>query len=185
MDQIYTTARELTRAMDEIVWAVNPQHDTLDSLVAYLGRFAQNFLSAAGIRCRLDLPLHLPSWPLTSEIRHNIFLAFKEALNNVVKHAHASEVRISLELKPDGFMLVVADNGRGFAWDPQTGQIAPAADGSRSAAGNGLVNMQKRLEEVGGCCGWDTAPGEGTRAKLVIRAASRECHQNTGHPILW
>jgi len=168
VNEIYTTARELTRAMDEIVWAVNPQHDTLDSLVAYLGRFAQNFLSAAGIRCRLDLPVHLPSRQLTAEIRHNTFLAFKEALNNVVKHAQASEVRISLELKPEGFMLVVADNGRGFQWDPRTGQTEPATDGSRLAGGNGLVNMQKRLEEIGGCCGWDTAPGEGTRAKLVI-----------------
>jgi signal transduction histidine kinase/ligand-binding sensor domain-containing protein len=167
-DQIYATARELTRAMDEIVWAVNPQHDTLDSLVAYLGRFAQSFLSTAGIRCRLDVPLHLPPSPLTSEIRHNTFLAFKEALNNVVKHAHASEVRISMELKPDGFMLVVADNGRGFSWEPQKGMTVAGADGSRPGGGNGLVNMQKRLEEVGGCCGWDTAPGEGTRAKLII-----------------
>ena len=165
-DQIYSTARELTRAMDEIVWAVNPQHDTLDSLVAYLGRFAQNFLGTAGIRCRLDVPLHLPPWPLTSEVRHNTFLAFKEALNNVVKHAQASEVRISLELRPDGLMLVVADNGRGFAWGPHTGALG--ADGSRPGGGNGLANMQKRLEEVGGFCGWNTAPGEGTRAQLVI-----------------
>lgn len=169
LDQIYATARELTRAMDEVVWAVNPKHDTFDSLVAYLGRFAQNFLSRAGVRCRLDLPLHLPSWPLTSEVRHNTFLAFKEALNNVVKHAQASEVRISLELNPGGFMLVVADNGRGFTWNPQAGQLAPGADGTRPEGGNGLVNMQKRLEEIGGCCDWDTAPGEGTRAKLVLR----------------
>ena len=168
VDQIYTTARELTRAMDEIVWAVNPKHDTLDSLVAYLGRFAQTFLSTAGIRCRLDVPLNLPAWALTAEIRHNVFLAFKEALNNVVKHARASEVRISLELKPGGFILVVADNGRGFEWDPQKGQAVAVAECSRSAAGNGLGNMKKRLEEVGGRCGWDTAPGEGTRVKLII-----------------
>ncbi|MCX6926581.1 MAG: triple tyrosine motif-containing protein, partial [Verrucomicrobia bacterium] len=168
LDQIYNTARELTRAMDEIVWAVNPKHDTLDSLMAYLGRFAQSFLSTAGIRCRLDLPMNLPSQVLTAEVRHNVFLALKEALNNVVKHAQASEVRISLELKPTGFMLIVADNGRGFEWDPLKGQTTAAADGARSAAGNGLLNMQKRLEEVGGCCGWDTAPGEGTRAKLVV-----------------
>jgi signal transduction histidine kinase len=114
------------------------------------------------------VPLQLPPWPLTSEIRHNTFLAFKEALNNVVKHARASEVRISLELKPNGFMLVVADNGCGFAWDPQKGQPASGADDSRADAGNGLANMQKRLEEVGGFCGWNTAPGEGTRAQLVI-----------------
>ena len=168
-DQIYDTARELTRAMDEIVWAVNPQHDTLDSLVAYLGRFAQSFLSTAGIRCRLDVPLNLPNWPLTSEIRHNTFLAFKEALNNVVKHAHASEVRISLEADGGRFTLVVADNGCGFAWDPQKGQPALGADGARPGSGNGLANMRKRLEEIGGICGWDTAPGEGTRAKLIIR----------------
>ena len=93
MDQIYRTARELTRAMDEIVWAVNPKHDTLDSLVTYLGRFAQTFLSAPEIRCRLDVPLSVPAWALTAEIRHHVFLAFKEALNNVVKHARASEVR--------------------------------------------------------------------------------------------
>jgi signal transduction histidine kinase len=168
VDRIYSTARELTRSMDEIVWAVNPQHDTLDSLVTYLGRFAQHFLAVAGIRCRLDAPLQLPALPLTSEIRHNVFLAFKEALHNVVKHAQATEVRLALELRTDGFMLVIADNGRGFAWRPGSVPATEPADGQRLASGNGLKNMQKRLEEIGGCCSWDTAPGEGTRAKLVV-----------------
>jgi signal transduction histidine kinase/ligand-binding sensor domain-containing protein len=168
VDQIYSTARELTRSMDEIVWAVNPQHDTLDSLVTYLGRFAQHFLAAAGIRCRLDAPLDLPALALTAEIRHNVFLAFKEALHNVVKHAKATEVRLSLELRPEGFMLVIADNGRGFTWPPDQAPAKEPADGQRLASGNGLRNMRKRLEEIGGGCGWDTAPGEGTRAKLVV-----------------
>jgi signal transduction histidine kinase/ligand-binding sensor domain-containing protein len=174
VDQIYATAREVTRAMDEIVWAVNPQHDTLDSLVAYLGRFAQSFLSPAGIRCRLDVPIHLPHWSLTAEVRHNTFLAFKEALNNVVRHAQASEVRILLEIQPAGFLLVVADNGRGFVWNLRNGPPKVEPDDSRPAAGNGLVNMQKRLEEIGGCCQWVTSPGEGTRAKLIIRLSSKE-----------
>jgi signal transduction histidine kinase len=168
LDQIYSTARELTRSMDEIVWAVNPQHDTLDSLVTYLGRFAQHFLAAAGIRCRLDVPLHLPALPLTAEIRHNVFLAFKEALHNVVKHAQATEAHLSLELRPEGFMLVIADNGRGFTWPPGRNPATEPTDGQRLSGGNGLTNMQRRLEEIGGCCGWDTAPGEGTRAKLVV-----------------
>jgi len=168
VDQIYSTARELTRSMDEIVWAVNPEHDTLDSLVTYLGRFAQRFLSVAGIRCRLDAPLDLPALALTSEIRHNVFLAFKEALNNVVKHAQATEVRLSLELRPEGFMLVIADNGRGFRCPPGQAPALEPADGQRLVAGNGLANMQKRLREIGGCCEWETAPGEGTRAKLVV-----------------
>src|ERR1035437_6160792 len=168
VEQIYSTARELTRSMDEIVWAVNPEHDTLDSLVTYLGRFAQRFLSVAGIRCRLDAPLDLPALALTSEIRHNVFLAFKEALHNVVKHAQATEVRLSLELRPEGFMLVIADNGRGFRCPPGQAPALEPADGQRLVAGNGLANMQKRLREIGGCCEWETAPGEGTRAKLMV-----------------
>ncbi len=169
VDNIYGTARELTRALDEIVWAVNPRHDTLDSLVAYLGRFAQNFLSTAGIRCRLDAPVHLPPKAVTAEIRHNLFLAFKEALNNVVKHANASEVRISFEITPGEFVLVAVDNGRGFDWNQQKARISPPADGFRSDSGNGLLNMRKRLEEIGGACVWETSPGEGTRVKLSLR----------------
>jgi ligand-binding sensor domain-containing protein/signal transduction histidine kinase len=168
VDKIYSTARELTRSMDEIVWAVNPQHDTLDSLVTYLGRFAQSYLSAAGIRCRLDVPMHLPGWALTSEIRHNLFLAFKEGLHNVVKHAGASEVRISMELLFNGFELAIADNGRGFDWNKVNMGAAPDADGVRLAAGNGVLNMRRRLQEVDGRCEWITAPSEGTRVKLVI-----------------
>jgi signal transduction histidine kinase/ligand-binding sensor domain-containing protein len=168
MDQIYTDARDLTRAMDEIVWAVNPKHDTFDSLVTYLGRFAQHYLSAGAIRCRLDVPLHLPSWAITADIRHNVFLAFKEALNNVVKHAQATEVRISLELRASGFILVIADNGKGFDWNAVKMAGPSAAQGVRLASHNGLGNMQRRLEEVGGRCQWSTAPGEGTRVNLVI-----------------
>ena len=152
LDQIFSTARELTRAMDEIVWAVNPRHDTLDSLVTYLGRFAQHFLSAAGIRCRLDVPLQLPARALTSEIRHNIFLSFKEALHNVVKHAGATEVRVSLELRPDGFVMAVADNGCGFRTDARPAEAVSATNEGRLAGGNGLLNMRKRLEEIGGAC---------------------------------
>jgi signal transduction histidine kinase/ligand-binding sensor domain-containing protein len=170
VDQIYGTARELTRAMDEIVWAVNPKHDTLDSLVTYLGRFAQNFLSAASLRCRLDVPLHLPAWALTAEVRHNVFLAFKEALHNVVKHAHASEVRLSLELQPSAFVLVVADNGRGFDPAAAPSRMAGSPDGVRVAGGNGRANMKKRLEEIGGSCEWVSAPQKGTRVRLGVPA---------------
>ena len=90
LGRIHGTARELTRAMDEIVWAVNPQHDTLDSLANYLSRFALDFLNASKIRCRLDVPLQLPKLPVSAEARHSLFLAFKEALHNVVKHSAAS-----------------------------------------------------------------------------------------------
>ena len=110
--------------------------------------------------------MDLPGWALTSEVRHNVFLALKEALHNVVKHARATEVRLSLQLRPDGFVLVVADNGHGFVLQPA---MPENSEGGRLSAGNGLPNMRKRLQEIRGYCEWDTCPGEGTRVKLVIK----------------
>lgn len=166
LDRIYGTARELTRALDEIVWAVNPHHDTLDSLANYLGRFAQDYLRVAGLRCRLDIPVHLPPWPLTAEVRHNLFLAFKEALNNVLKHAAATEVRLTLALAPDSFRLTVEDDGRGFV----PAEVSPdsVAEPDRVGAGNGLANMRRRLEEIRGRCEIHSQPGAGTRVVFVV-----------------
>jgi signal transduction histidine kinase/ligand-binding sensor domain-containing protein len=167
VEQIYGTARELTRAMDEIVWAVNPKHDTLDSLVTYLGRFAQTFLSSADLRCRLDVPVSLPCWALTSEIRHNLFLALKEALHNIVKHAKATEVRVSLDLNSAGFELSITDNGRGFSLDPSHTQ-PDGNDSYRLSGGNGMNNMRRRLHEISGLCQWHTTPGEGARVTFTV-----------------
>jgi signal transduction histidine kinase len=170
LEQIYLIARELTRAMDEIVWAVSPQHDTLDSLVTYLGKFSQDFLSVAGIRCRLDVPIALPPWPVTAEVRHNLFLAFKEALHNVLKHAAATEVRISLTRFDSGFFFLINDNGRGF--DPAQTAAPPAPPSPnyklRLSSGNGLSNMRRRLEEIGGAFEIKSSPGEGTQVKFLV-----------------
>jgi signal transduction histidine kinase len=163
--RIFATARELTRAMDEIVWAVNPRHDRLDSLASYLSRFANEYLSAAEIRCRLDLPLHLPTLRVTAEIRHNLFLAFKEALHNVVKHATAIEVRVEFKLEAAQLALQVADDGRGFDITmPGDGHAAAA----RIACRNGLANMQRRLAEIGGVCEICSEPGRGTTVTFIV-----------------
>lgn len=168
LSQIGSGAKELTRVMDEIVWAVNPKHDTLESLVAYLGGFAQNFLGAAGIRCCLDVPIFVPDRTLTAELRHNVFLAFKEALHNVVKHAKAAEVRISLELQPDRFVLVIADDGCGCDSKPSGERSSACAGDGRLSAGNGLLNMKRRLERFGGCCEWNSLSGCGTQVKFIV-----------------
>ena len=97
--QISQTARETTRSLDEIVWAVNPSNDTLDGLINYACKYAQEYLALAGLRYRADVPAQLPAIPIPPEVRHNVFLAFKEAVNNVVKHAQASEVWIRLRLQ--------------------------------------------------------------------------------------
>lgn len=166
LNQIYETARDLTRAMDEIVWAVNPRHDTLDSLMNYIARFAHDFLSAAQIRCRLDAPTQVPELTVRSEVRHNLFLAFKETLNNAVKHSGAKEIQVMFELRPGGLKLIAADNGSGF--DPKS-KAGPAGD--RVISGYGMTGIRNRLEQIGGRVEIISTPGAGTRVELFVPLA--------------
>ena len=96
--EIALTAREMVQAMDATVWAVNPRNDTFDHLANYLVQYVQEFFRYSHVVCRLDLPTELPDWPVSAEVRHNVFLVVKEALNNVARHADASEVRLELQL---------------------------------------------------------------------------------------
>lgn len=159
-EEIGVCARRLTRAMDEVVWAINPRHDSLESLLTYLNRFAQDHLNRAGIRCRWDVPLEVPALPLSAETRHHLYLACKEALHNVVKHAGASEVWVRLQMNGACFDLSIEDNGRGF--DPDS-----------AAKGNGLRHMEQRLSEIGGTCRIESQPGRGTRVVFRVAGSSR------------
>jgi signal transduction histidine kinase len=123
-------------------------------------------LAAAHIKCRIDVPMQLPAWPLTAEIRHNLFLAFKEALNNAVKHARTTEVWISLNITGMGFTLQLEDKGCGFA--PNAAGNGSPSDPARLSAGYGLVNMRRRLAEIGGRCEIQSTPGNGTRVAFVV-----------------
>ncbi|MCX6892355.1 MAG: triple tyrosine motif-containing protein [Verrucomicrobia bacterium] len=154
--QIRVRSREMVSALNEIVWAVNPRNDSLNELFGYFGNFAEEFFRAGDIRCRLDFPDQFPDVPLASETRHNLFLAFKEALNNAAKHSCASEVRVRAQLGGSGVVLAIEDNGRGFSGGP---------------AGNGLANMRQRLERVGGSCEIRSDPGQGTRVTFRFPAA--------------
>ncbi|MFT3868220.1 MAG: two-component regulator propeller domain-containing protein [Nibricoccus sp.] len=160
-DKIYEATHEITRAMDEIVWAVNPKCDDLESLVYYIGNFAQNLLSAAGIRCRLDLPSAPPPLRLPSPVRHNLFLCCKEALNNAVKHAKAELVSIAITVEGQTLRLTVADNGRG---------LAPAVSNARTrlTPASGLENLRQRMTEIGGTCEFATQPGGGLAVTFSI-----------------
>lgn len=162
LKRIFSTSRESVQALDEIVWAVNPRFDTLESLASYLGNFAQDMLETAAIRCRLDMPVHLPSRALTTEVRHNVFLAFKEALNNVLKHAGATEVRVSLCLEWDALILSIEDNGKGFNLSTP-GSTEGDVDG-----GCGLPNMRQRLAEIAGRCEIQSAPNAGTKVRFTV-----------------
>ncbi|MGA2853074.1 MAG: two-component regulator propeller domain-containing protein [Verrucomicrobiota bacterium] len=173
LDQICTTARQLTRAMDEIVWAVDPQHDTLDSLATYLGKLIHETLGDSGIRCRLDFPVHLPAQPVTAEARHNLFLAVKEALHNVLKHSGATEVQLAFAVEGAAFTMKVSDNGRGF--DAAAPNDASLINGQLRPRRNGLANMRQRLREIGGRCEIHSEPGRGTQIvfSLPLTAAAK------------
>jgi signal transduction histidine kinase/ligand-binding sensor domain-containing protein len=167
LGQISETARELTRAMDEIVWAINPRHDSLDGLVTYICQFAQEYLTVAGVQCRLDVPAQLPPHALTADVRHSLFLAVKEVLNNIVKHAAAREVWIRLAEHPGGFRLTIEDDGVGFA--PEEGALVHAhAHAGRATPGQGLPNLHARLAALGGRCRVTSAPARGTQVALEI-----------------
>jgi signal transduction histidine kinase/ligand-binding sensor domain-containing protein len=154
--QIVQTSRETTRALDEIVWATNPANDTLEGLINYVCKYAQEYLALAGLRYRLEVPSPLPATPLLPEVRHNVFLAAKEAVNNVVKHAHASSVWVRLHLDATQFVLEIQDDGHGLP------------DAGRSSTRNGLKNMRKRLEDAGGRFEITHAPERGTIVRLTV-----------------
>jgi signal transduction histidine kinase len=157
--QICATARETTRSLDEIVWAVNPSNDTLEGLANYACKYAQDYFALAGVSFRADLPANLPPTPILPEVRHNVFLAFKEAVNNVVKHALATEAHVRLRLEPEQFILSVEDNGRGVG------------DVSEKKLRNGLKNMRRRLADVHG--EFEISPGAkgGTLVQLKVPIA--------------
>lgn len=163
LQQISETARDLVRTMDEIVWAVNPENDTLDGLLTYISKFVQEFSAAAKLRCRLDLPPEPAAIAISADARHHIFLAVKEALNNVVKHSHATEVSLQLKLEPDALTLVIKDNGVGLI----SGNSHGAAH-DRLSSGHGLANLHRRLEGIGGKCTIESGPTEGTQVNLTI-----------------
>ncbi|MEO5821414.1 MAG: two-component regulator propeller domain-containing protein [Vicinamibacteraceae bacterium] len=164
LGQISDTARELTRTMDEIVWAVNPRQDSLDGLITYICQFAQEYLTLAGIQCRLDVPAHLPPHQLRSDVRHNLFLAVKEVLHNIVKHAHAQVVWLRLVDHQTGCSLTIEDDGQGFT----PGIDEPTEQTDRTAPGRGLGNLQARLASIGGRCTVASEPGHGTRVQFEV-----------------
>jgi signal transduction histidine kinase len=156
--EISDTARETIRSFEEIVWAVNPRNDTLADLVHYLCRYAEDYFEGSSVRCFFDLPPGIPAVILPTEVRHQVFLAAKEALNNVLKHAKAGRVCVKLAAGTEEFQIFIEDDGCGFD---------PASPPARAGGGNGLKNMRERLRSIGGRLECGSVPGGGTRIALI------------------
>ncbi|ATC63706.1 hypothetical protein CMV30_06920 [Nibricoccus aquaticus] len=158
LDKIYRTVSDLTQSMDEIVWAVNPKNDDLESVANYIVEFAQSYLSDAGLRCRVLIPETLPARVITAQFRHHLFLTCKESLNNIVKHARATDVVIELDVRGDDLTLTITDNGIGLLTTTET-----------PSRRNGLKNMRSRMESIGGSLALSAAEPRGTLVTLTAR----------------
>ncbi len=156
--KIAQSADQTVRALEEIVWAVRPGSDTLQSLLDYIAHFANELFEGNSTRCRLDLPNDVPSQPLPPDVRHNIFLIVKETLTNVLKHAGASEVHLHAKLTGSALEITISDNGRGFDVN------STVSHGKR----NGLENMRRRAAAVGGTLLLTSEPGKGSRMEFRV-----------------
>lgn len=169
------TARELVASLDQIVWAVDPENDSLDNLANYICRYASDFVESSAIQCELVIPTELPHHRLSTEVRHNVFLAVKEALNNALKHSGATRVVLTIAVRTDEFEVRIADNGRG---------MAEARDGStrNERTGRGLANMRERMASIQGRFELDSAPERGTEVRLIGPLARRGEELSSIHP---
>ncbi len=168
LNSIASTSRDLLQSLDEIVWAVNPHNDTLEHLAAYLGHYATEYLQNTAVDCELHIPQGLPHHPLSAETRHNLFLAFEEALNNALKHGRATRVRVDMQAGPTQFEIRVEDNGCGFDPDAIASATNSPSPLSGRRVGNGLRNLQQRLADTGGQCRVESRPGHGTSVILTV-----------------
>jgi signal transduction histidine kinase/streptogramin lyase len=149
-------SHEMVKALDEIVWAVNPKNDSLPRVVNYLCQFVQEFLEPTGIRVRLEVPPELAPLPLNSDQRHTLYLVVKEAVANVAKHSAATELWLRVHYDDDKLELSLEDNGRGF----DSAQVEPGR--------NGLGNMRDRMAGIRGRCELRSAPGKGTTVRFQL-----------------
>ncbi len=156
LNVIAETSREMVDSMSDIVWAINPAKDSLHDLVNRMRRFAGDVLEAKGIELRFAAAES--DVTLGADIRREVYLVFKEAVNNVAKHSGASQAEVSVRVEDRSMIVEVADNGCGIENDRE-----PINFG-----GNGIANMRRRTEALGGSFSIDSEIGEGSSVRISI-----------------
>ncbi|MBC8096674.1 MAG: hypothetical protein H7Y43_12765, partial [Akkermansiaceae bacterium] len=152
---IANKARGLVAALDVIVWAVDPEDNSLQSLGDYLSGFTGDYLAHSQLTCRFKVPVTFPSVTLNGQVRHGLLMAVKESLNNIVRHAEATEVEFRMVVANDALEIVIADNGKGFNHTDGQG-------------GHGLKNLLARLNKLGGICLVESRSGGGTTVTIHL-----------------
>jgi signal transduction histidine kinase len=152
---ISTRARSLIAALDVIVWAVDPEDNSLQSLGDYLTGYITEYFSHTQFACRFKVPVALPPITLEGRVRHDLLMAVKEALNNVVRHADATELEFRLDVADGSLEIDIADNGKGV-------------EAGLPGSGHGLKNLSTRLNKLGGQCTVEPRPSGGTIVKIRL-----------------
>jgi ligand-binding sensor domain-containing protein/signal transduction histidine kinase len=172
--EVEQSLRASQQAVREAIWTLNPANDTLESLAARIAAFGQEYLEPLGVRCRLDLPMAWPAVRINAELRQSLLSAAKEATLNAVQHGKATEVQFTMRIHQDSLRLRIADNGCGMPAPAKTGIRPPFAANSvpdptqSSDNGNGLRNLRRRVEALGGQLEWSAAPTSGTVLHLQL-----------------
>ena len=151
--QISSMSRDLIGALSESVWMLNPNNDDLESLVDFLYRLVNELCRLKNIRCRVDAVFITEKQPISYEFRHNVSLAVKEGVNNVLKHSQATELDMKIELEKNILTITVTDNGIGIS------------ESSRRT-GLGLNSLKRRMKSIGGDCGFEHLAEGGLRIIL-------------------
>ena len=136
IDDLLKTSEEMNLSMREMLWGLNPDNDNLGNFIQYVGFYADSFFKKTNTKIIIDKKVHQLDLKMNSEVRRNIFLCVKEALNNIYKHSNAENVVFKFSLKDDEFVMKIKDDGVGFS--------------KNNTAGNGLNNMKTRMETVSG-----------------------------------
>jgi signal transduction histidine kinase len=154
--RITLKARDLVAALYETVWAVNPENDNLQAIGNYLRQRINNQCIQAQLRCRLHISPLPRDIEISSRIRHNISMAAREAMHNVIKHAKASQVTVHITFAEHLLTVSIQDDGCGF-------------NSSANPTGYGLTNMKRRLEDIGGSCLIEASPGAGATVQFRLQ----------------
>ncbi len=142
MQTIGRSARKLVQTMSEIIWALNPENDTLDNLLTYTREQAQQYFESLSVAFTVSFPDNVPNIKVSNVQRRNLYLVTREALNNSMKHSGGNSIQLSLVITKKEFCFLVTDNGIGI--------ITTAT----KAGHNGIRNMKKRMEDIGGTIEW-------------------------------
>jgi signal transduction histidine kinase/ligand-binding sensor domain-containing protein len=154
LEAIATTARDAVTSLGEIIWAIKPVNDSLENFLTYCREYAGDLFEPSEIICTVRLPERVPEvqpeMVLMPETRRNAFLVVKESLNNVLKHAQARSVRLGFSLEDSWLTVEIVDDGIGFGTDPRTDFNTSSGAVFNKNGGNGIVNMRRRVERLGG-----------------------------------